>query len=103
MKRELPCFPCPHKSICCRWGTFLSKEEADAIEAEHSDTTYFYEDDKEYRTQVRNGRCVFFKDGGCSLHDKEYYPRVCRIFPFKDGRNPELPLAFDHLTCPEMH
>jgi hypothetical protein len=38
----------------------------------------------EWRTRVRQGRCALFRDGGCSIHDKSYYPAQCRCFPWTD-------------------
>ena len=33
---------------------------------------------------MRNKRCVLHKDGGCSIHDKSYYPTTCSGFPWTD-------------------
>jgi hypothetical protein len=38
----------------------------------------------EWRTRVREKRCVLFRDGGCTIHDKSYYPAMCRGFPWTD-------------------
>jgi hypothetical protein len=27
---------------------------------------------------------VLFRDGGCTIHDKEYYPEMCAAFPWTD-------------------
>ena len=32
---SLPCYPCPHGSSCCAYGTSLTDSEAAAIEADH--------------------------------------------------------------------
>jgi Fe-S-cluster containining protein len=99
----LPCFPCPHKSACCRWGTYLSQDEATALmDVWGPDYVYFHEDDGEWRTQVKDGRCMFMADGGCSIHKHKHYPRVCRIFPRRDGRDESLPEAHDAAICPEV-
>jgi hypothetical protein len=37
------------------------------------------------RTRVKNKRCVMFRNGGCTIHDKPYYPAVCRGFPWTDA------------------
>jgi hypothetical protein len=46
--RALPCFPCPHASACCRFGTTVTDEEARAIEAAHGTG-------KVYRTRGGSG------------------------------------------------
>jgi len=28
---------------------------------------------------------VLFRDGGCTIHDKPYYPGTCRDFPWIDA------------------
>ena len=102
---NLPCFPCPHRAACCRWGTYLSRDEYWKLFGEFGrDFVYFDDDANEYRTQVKDGRCAFFdsKNGGCSIHDHAAYPNVCKIFPYRDGRNAELPHAFDATICPEV-
>lgn len=100
--RPLPCFPCPHNSVCCRWGTYLSDKEATDLLAEFGESfVYWNTDDKEWRTQVKNGRCAFW-DGGCKLHAHNSYPKVCRIYPWSDGRDAELPVAHDASMCPSF-
>jgi hypothetical protein len=27
---------------------------------------------------------MLFRDGGCTIHDKSYYPAMCRGFPWTD-------------------
>lgn len=103
--QHLPCFPCPHRSVCCRWGTALSQAEYWTLFSEFGgEYVYFNEDDNEYRTQVKDGRCVFFDRelGGCGLHDHSHYPRMCKDFPHKDTRDALLPHAFDATMCPEV-
>ena len=39
----------------------------------------------EFRTRIRGKRCVLFRDGGCTIHDRPYYPAVCRGFPWTDA------------------
>ena len=100
---ELPCNNCPHNSVCCRWGTFLNDAEGEYLLEEFgADYIYYNTDDKEYRTQVKNGRCMFFLDGKCSIHNHPYYPRVCYKFPWKDVRTSSLPMAYDATLCPEI-
>ncbi len=81
----LPCYPCPHAASCCAHGTSLSPEEAAAIEANHGSGLVYETRWGEWRTRVRNRRCVLYRDGGCSVHDKPYYPAVCRNFPWMDA------------------
>jgi len=65
----LPCNPCPHNSVCCKWGTFLSKEEGEGLLNEFGDNFIFFDNDKkEYRTQTWNGRCIFWNNG-CKILD----------------------------------
>jgi hypothetical protein len=82
---SLPCYPCPYNASCCAYGTTLSDEEAAAIEANHGQGLVYRTRSGELRTRVRNKRCVMFRDGGCTIHDKSYYPTVCRGFPWTDS------------------
>jgi hypothetical protein len=99
--KTLPCHPCPHRSACCRWGTWLSDEEGVALNKLYGNMVFLDEDTKVWRTQVKDGRCVFY-NGGCSIHHLDVYPESCRDFPWKDSRNPLAPRAFDAITCPEI-
>ena len=94
----LPCFPCPHESSCCAYGTTLSEGEAAIIEANHGAGHVYRTRWGEWRTRVRNKRCVFHADGGCSLHDKPYYPTICSGFPWTDAETGE-PYEFDVTIC----
>lgn len=80
----LPCYPCPHNASCCAYGTTLSEEEAAAIEASEGPGLVYETRWGEWRTRVRNKRCALYRDGGCSIHDRPYYPAVCRGFPWID-------------------
>ena len=80
---ELPCYPCPHNASCCAYGTTLSEEEAHAIEADHGPGKVYQTWWGEWRTRVRNRRCVLFQNG-CTIHDKPYYPTTCQGFPWID-------------------
>ena len=82
---SLPCFPCPYQASCCAYGTTLSEDEAAAIEADFGPGLVFKTRWGEWRTRVRNKRCVMFRDGGCSIHAKSYYPAICRAFPWYDA------------------
>lgn len=101
----LPCFPCPHRSKCCRWGTYLSEKEAwDLSEEFGRNFVYWDADDKEHRTQVKDGRCAFYdkKLGGCTIHDHPHFPQACHLFPHRDGRDVSLAPAADATLCPEV-
>ena len=83
----LPCYPCPHAASCCAYGTTLSEEEAAAIEANHGPGLVYITRWGEWRTRVRQKRCALYRDGGCTIHDKPYYPAICRAFPWTDGES----------------
>ena len=97
----LPCFPCPHGSACCAFGTTLTDEEAEAIIVEFGEETVYETRWGEWRTRVRSGRCVFLDQHGCSIHDRAFYPTVCRCFPWTDAENGG-PYEFDQTICPEF-
>jgi hypothetical protein len=82
---SLPCYPCPHGSSCCAYGTTLSDEEAAAIEADYGPGLVYQTHWGEWRTRVQKKRCVLYRDGGCTIHDKLYYPTTCREFPWIDA------------------
>ncbi|HEX4681091.1 MAG TPA: hypothetical protein VH277_00210 [Gemmatimonadaceae bacterium] len=82
---SLPCFPCPYSASCCAYGTSLTAGEAAAIEARHGPGKVYRTRWGEWRTRVRDKRCVFLLDGGCTIHDQEYYPSQCRDFPWIDS------------------
>jgi hypothetical protein len=85
MLPSLPCYPCPHSASCCAYGTSLSEDEAAAIEAEHGPGVVFRTRGGDWRTRVKNRRCVLLRDGSCIIHDRPYYPAVCRGFPWTDA------------------
>ena len=94
----MPCVEsdCPHNSICCSWGVSVTDEERpQIIQAYGIDSVIWDEEEKEWRTAVKDGKCVFQKDNRCMLHDKPYYPYYCKIFPF-DG------YEYDVTICPFM-
>jgi hypothetical protein len=81
----LPCYPCPHNGSCCGYGTTLAVEEAAAIEAHLGPGLVLRTRWGEWRTRVRNRRCVLYRGGGCSIHDQPFYPAQCRGFPWTDA------------------
>ena len=98
---SLPCYPCPHNASCCAYGSSLSEGEAKAIEANHGPGLVYWTRWGEWRTRVKNGRCALLKDGACTIHDRPYYPSICRGFPWVDG-NTGLPYEYDVTICGEM-
>ena len=98
---SLPCYPCPHQSSCCAFGTSLSDKEAAAIEADHGPGLVYFTRWGEWRTRVQKNRCVLFRDGVCSIHDKSYYPTTCQGFPWVDGDTGE-PYEYDVTICGEI-
>jgi hypothetical protein len=82
---SLPCFPCPYDASCCAYGVSLSDSEAAAIEADFGPGLVYRTRWGEFRTRIRQKRCSLYRDGGCTIHDKSYYPAVCRGFPWTDA------------------
>jgi len=97
----LPCYPCPHNATCCAYGTTVSEAEARAIVAEFGDGKVYRTWWGEWRTRVRGGRCVFYVGGGCQIHDRSYYPAVCRGFPWTDAETGG-PYPYDRTICLEF-
>jgi hypothetical protein len=97
----LPCFPCPHGSACCAYGTTLSDDEAAAILAEHGESRIYRTRWGDWRTRVVGGRCAFLVNNSCSIYDQPYYPAVCRGFPWVDAETGG-PYEFDRTICPEF-
>lgn len=97
----LPCYPCPHASACCAFGTTLSPEEAKAVIEHHGRGAAYRNRWGEWRTRIRKGRCVFLVDNACSIYNQPYYPAVCRGFPFVDAETGG-PYEFDREICPEF-
>jgi hypothetical protein len=81
---SLPCYPCPYQASCCAYGTSLSEQEAGAIDAHHGPGLVYQTRWGEWRTRVRGKRCVFYRDGGCTIHSEPYYPAQCGAFPWFD-------------------
>ena len=97
----LPCFPCPHGSACCSYGTTLSEQEAERLGAEFGGHLIYQKRSGEWRTRVRGGRCVFLRDNACRIYDAEHYPAVCRDFPWTDSETGG-PYESDRTICPEF-
>ena len=97
----LPCYPCPHQSSCCAYGTTLDDDEARAIADLHGPELIYQTRSGEWRTRVRNGRCVFLANNVCTIYNKPYYPAVCRGFPWIDAETGG-PYEFDREICPEF-
>jgi hypothetical protein len=95
---QLPCYPCPYGASCCAYGTTLTDEEAAAIEADFGAGMVYQTRWGEWRTRVRNKRCVLFQNGGCSIHDKPYYPGTCQGFPWTDAETGG-PYEYDVTIC----
>lgn len=97
----LPCYPCPHQSACCGWGATLTEEEARGIgEAVGQDKVYLTRWG-EWRTRIRGGRCIMWKDNACSIYHTPWYPAVCAGFPWTDAETGG-PYEFDQTICPEF-
>ena len=99
--RPLPCFPCPHGSACCNYGTTLSEPEAAVIGRDYGQALIYRTRWGEWRTRGRKGKCVFLENNACRLHDAEHYPAVCRGFPWTDAETGG-PYEFDRTICPEL-
>jgi len=97
----LPCYPCPHQSACCAYGTALSDEEPADIRAEHGAGRIYLTRTGEWRTRLVEDRCAFLENNVCSLYNKPYYPAVCRGFPWIDAETGG-PYEYDRDICPEF-
>jgi hypothetical protein len=97
----LPCYPCPHHSACCAFGTTVTPEEAAGLSRRYGEDKVYRTRWGEWRTRVRNGRCVFLVNNVCTVHDDPHYPAVCRGFPWTDAETGG-PYEFDQTICPEF-
>lgn len=97
----LPCFPCPYNASCCAYGTSVSDAEAAAIESNHGPGLVYKTRSGDWRTRIRKGRCAMFANGGCTIHDKSYYPVICRGFPWVDGETGSR-YEYDIMICGEF-
>ncbi|HEY4303548.1 MAG TPA: hypothetical protein VGM82_03730 [Gemmatimonadaceae bacterium] len=98
---SLPCYPCPYDASCCAYGVSLSEAEAAAIEADYGPGLVYRTRSGDIRTRVRAKRCVLYRDGGCTIHDKPYYPAVCGGFPWIDAETGGR-YEFDVTICGEF-
>jgi len=98
---ELPCHPCPHNATCCAYGATVSEVEAAAITTDVGEGLVYRTRWGEWRTRVVEGRCVFYKGGGCEIHNRPYYPAVCRGFPWVDAETGG-PYEYDRTICLEF-
>jgi len=98
----LKCYPCPHNGACCKYGSSLSQQEADLIIADFGEEAIQYTNDliDPIRTKVINDSCYFLKYGICHIHDKPYYPKVCKGFPWEDADGNSY--QHDQSICPEL-
>ena len=99
---SLPCYPCPHQSACCAFGTTVTEEEAAGLSSRHGEDTVYRTRWGEWRTRVRKGRCVFLVQNVCTIHDDPHYPAVCRGFPWTDAETGGA-YEFDQTICPEFN
>jgi hypothetical protein len=97
----LPCYPCPHQSACCAFGTTVTAAEARGLATRYGEDKVYRTRWGEWRTRVRKGRCVFLVDNVCTVHDDPHYPAVCRGFPWTDAETGG-PYEFDQAICPEF-
>ena len=97
----LPCYPCPHKSACCAYGATLTEEEARGIREAYGEDKAYLTRWGEWRTRVKGGRCVLWKDNACSIYRSPWYPAVCAGFPWTDAETGG-PYEFDQTICPEF-
>jgi Fe-S-cluster containining protein len=77
-------------------------DEVDVIRELYGDDALVWDaEDSEFRTSIVDGKCFFLRDNACTIHDKPYYPRICRGFPWIDGETGgEYP--YDRTICGEL-
>jgi Fe-S-cluster containining protein len=97
----LPCYPCPHASSCCAYGTTLTQIEAHDLAARYGEERVYQTRWGEWRTRVRQKRCVFLVNNACSIHADPSYPAVCRHFPWTQAETGG-PYEFDRSICGEI-
>ncbi len=97
----LPCFPCPHSSNCCSWGVTLSEAEAEGLGARYGTDKVYRTRWGEWRTRIKQRRCVFLVENACTIHKDPQYPEVCRAFPWTDAETGG-PYEYDQTICPEF-
>ena len=79
----------------------LSEDEAEVIAREHGGDMVYQTRWGEWRTRVRQGRCVFLLENRCTIHGRSYYPAVCRGFPWTDAETGGA-YEYDQTICPEF-
>jgi Fe-S-cluster containining protein len=79
----------------------LGEDEAEVIAREHGGDVVYQTRWGEWRTRVRQGRCVFLLENRCTIHGRSYYPAVCRGFPWTDAETGG-PYEYDRTICPEF-
>jgi Fe-S-cluster containining protein len=94
---DLPCASncCPHGSACCYYGVDVTEQEYNAIVADFGENAIVKNGDGNLRTACVDDRCIFLNNNKCQLHNKTYYPEVCRKFPL-DGYESTLDI------CPSL-
>ena len=97
----LPCYPCPHGSSCCAYGTTLSESEARDLSTRYGEDRVYRTRWGEWRTRVRKGRCIFLVENSCSIHADPAYPAVCRAFPWTDAETGGA-YEYDRTICGEF-
>lgn len=99
--RSLPCYPCPHESACCSYGATVSPREVKLIQKNHGKDKVYLTRWGEWRTRIRNKRCVFLANNACTLHARPEYPAVCKGFPYfmADGKTD---YPYDQDICPDL-
>jgi Fe-S-cluster containining protein len=97
----LPCYPCPHGSACCSYGSTLTDEEAQDLSERFGADRVYQTRWGEWRTRVRAGRCVFLENNVCTIYGDRSYPAVCRGFPWVDAEHGGA-YEFDRSICPEF-
>ena len=97
----LPCFPCPHGSACCAYGVTVTEGEARALTERYGEDKVYRTRWGEWRTRVRQGRCIFLVNNGCTIHADPHFPAVCRGFPWIDAETGGA-YEFDQTICPEF-
>lgn len=82
--QSLPCNDCPYGGACCRYGVTLSPHEMRAITTKFGAEYVYRNEDGDWRTVVRDGRCVFQdpQSGACGIHSADFYPAQCRAYPW---------------------
>jgi hypothetical protein len=98
---QLPCFPCPHHSACCAFGTTVTAAEAAGLSTEYGEDKVYRTRWGEWRTRVRGGRCVFLVENACTIHQDPHFPAVCHAFPWIDAETGGA-YQFDQAICPEF-